>query len=97
MTISTENAVVLDAPERSRYEILHDTQVAGIENYSRDGDVVTFLHTEIYPQFEGFGFAGVLVRGALDDLRRRSLRVRPECSYVVRFIAKHPEYQDLVV
>lgn len=96
MNIDRDAAIVRDNPEQSRYEIVAGTQVAGIEQYSRDGDVVTFLHTEVYPQFEGLGFAGVLVGAALDDLRSRGLRVRPECSYVVSFLTKHPEYRDLV-
>lgn len=96
MTISRETAVVTDNAENSRYEIIAGNQVAGIEKYSRHENVVTFLHTEIYPQFEGLGFAGKLVGEALDDLRERGLRVRPECRYVVSFLTKHPEYQDLV-
>lgn len=95
-----ESATVRDAPERSRYELhvkhsADGTLLAGVEEYSRDGDVVSFLHTEIYPQFEGEGLASILVRAALDDLRARGLHVRAVCSYVVAFIAKHPEYQDL--
>ena len=58
--------------------------------------VVSFNHTEIYPAFEGFGLAGVLVRQALDDLRARGLKVHPVCPYVVKFLDKHPEYQDLI-
>ncbi|MGB7237867.1 MAG: GNAT family N-acetyltransferase [Rhodococcus sp. (in: high G+C Gram-positive bacteria)] len=96
MTTSSDSAQVRDNPEHARYEILAGQQIAGIEKYSRDGDVVTFLHTEIYPQFEGLGYASMLVSAALDDLRRKGLRVRPECRYVVGFLTKHPEYQDLV-
>lgn len=97
MTAAPDAASVHDNAEQSRYEIVSGTQVAGIEQYTRDGDVVTFLHTEIYPQFEGLGYASTLVRAALDDLRARGLRLRPECRYVVSFLTKHPEYRDLVV
>ena len=38
----------------------------------------------------------VLVRTALDSARAAGRRVVPQCSYVARFIAKHPEYQLLV-
>lgn len=96
MTRSREDAEVRNNSEQSRYEIVAGSQVAGIEQYSQDGEVVTFLHTEIYPQFEGLGYAGKLVAEALDDLRARGLLVRPECRYVVSFLTKHPEYQDLV-
>lgn len=97
MTLSPDATTVRDNPEQSRYEIASGNQVAGIEQYSIHDTVITFEHTEIYPQFEGLGFASTLVRAALDDVRARGLRLRPECRYVVSFLTKHPEYQDLVV
>ncbi|MFC9762949.1 GNAT family N-acetyltransferase [Rhodococcus jostii] len=95
-TATPESTVVTDSPQQSRYEIHADGELAGIEQYEVDGDVHVFVHTEIYPQYEGLGLARTLVGAALDDLRRRGLRVRPVCPYVVKFVSKHPEYQDLV-
>ncbi|HEY3259270.1 MAG TPA: GNAT family N-acetyltransferase, partial [Pseudonocardiaceae bacterium] len=48
------------------------------------------------PEFGGRGLAGQLVQHALDDTRRRGLAVLPFCPYVRGFIARHPEYVDLV-
>ncbi|MBJ7477850.1 GNAT family N-acetyltransferase [Rhodococcus sp. (in: high G+C Gram-positive bacteria)] len=96
MAQAPENTVITDNPSQSRYEIHADGDLAGIEDYTTSGDVVSFNHTEIYPAFEGFGLAGVLVRQALDDLRARGLKVHPVCPYVVKFLDKHPEYQDLI-
>jgi predicted GNAT family acetyltransferase len=36
------------------------------------------------------------VQAALDAARRRKLAVIPECPFVRGWLAKHPEYQDLV-
>jgi predicted GNAT family acetyltransferase len=36
------------------------------------------------------------VRGALDTARARRLAVLPECPFVRGWIAKHPDYVDLV-
>jgi predicted GNAT family acetyltransferase len=96
VTLSPDAATVRNNEELSRYEIVAKNQVAGIEQYSVAGETVTFLHTEIYPQFEGLGYASTLVRAALDDLRSRGKRLDPQCRYVVKFLSKHPEYQDLV-
>ena len=38
----------------------------------------------------------MLVRGALDDVRRKGMTVGPQCPFVANFIAEHPEYADLV-
>ena len=96
MAQAPENTVVTDNPAQSRCEIHADGDLAGIEDYTTSGDVVSFNHTEIYPAFEGFGLAAILVRQALDDLRARGLKVHPVCPYVVKFLDKHPEYQDLI-
>lgn len=96
MTAAPENTVVVDNPDQSRFEIHVDGDLGGIEDYTTAGDVLSFNHTEIYPRFEGLGLASILVSGALDQLRTRSLKVHPVCPYVVKFLGKHPEYQDLI-
>jgi len=37
-----------------------------------------------------------LVRGVLEDVRRQGIKVVPQCSFVRAFMARHPEYQDLL-
>jgi predicted GNAT family acetyltransferase len=38
-----------------------------------------------------------LVRGALDDIRGRGLKLVPRCEFVRAYLARHPEESDLVV
>jgi predicted GNAT family acetyltransferase len=45
---------------------------------------------------EGTGVGSQLVRGALDDLRVRGLRLVPLCPFVAAYVRRHPEYADLV-
>jgi uncharacterized protein len=89
-------AQVRDVPDQSRYEILLDGKCVGRLDYFSSGESVTLPHTEIDPSYGGRGLGGELVRGALDDLRARGLKVRPACSFVRHFVATHPEYGDLV-
>jgi uncharacterized protein len=42
------------------------------------------------------GLGGQLARAALDDVRGRGLAVRPDCPFIRSWIAKHPDYADLV-
>ncbi len=90
------STVVVDNPDRLRYEIRVDDRLAGFTNYSRHGDLVELVHTEIDPDFEGHGLGGQLAQGALDDLRARGLRVTPTCPFVARYIQQHPDYFDVV-
>jgi predicted GNAT family acetyltransferase len=90
------NTEVRDQPGRSRYELLLDGEVIGYVDYLRQGGVWVFTHTEVSADHRSDGLASTLVRGALDDVRRRGNRVVPRCPYVGHFIDKHPEYADLV-
>jgi predicted GNAT family acetyltransferase len=90
-------AQVVDDPERSRFEVVLDGQVAGFAEYHRSTAGTAFTHTVIEPQFEGRGLASVLVRSALDSTRTEGRAVLPFCPFVRGYIAKHPEeYLDLV-
>jgi uncharacterized protein len=88
---------IADAPERSRYEVTVDGELAGLIAYQeRRGERFFLSHTQIYPEHEGTGLGSRLVRATLDDLRRRGKRVMPFCPFVHGWILRHREYADLV-
>jgi predicted GNAT family acetyltransferase len=87
---------VLDVPERSRFEIHTGGKPAGFVAYRARPGEITFTHTEIDDAFGGRGLGGALARAALDAARSRGLAVLPECPFVRSWIAKHPDYVDLV-
>lgn len=87
---------VADAPDRGRYQARLHGEVVGFAAYRLSDDVITFTHTEVDDEFEGQGIGGRLARGALDDARARSLRVRPQCPFIRSWIERHPDYADLV-
>jgi predicted GNAT family acetyltransferase len=87
---------VADNPERSRYEIRVDDEVAGAIYYRLEGDTILLDHTEVEDRFEGQGIGSKLARGTLDDVRSRGLRVLPHCGFVRSYISRHDEYVDLV-
>lgn len=87
---------VADAPDRSRFEVLVDGELGGFAEYRDREDVRSFTHTEIGDAFEGQGLGSRLVRGALDATREAGMSALPFCPFVRGWIAKHPEYLDLV-
>jgi uncharacterized protein len=92
-----ESTEVSDAPERSRFEITVDGELAGFVLYRLGPARITFVHTEIDEAYEGKGLGGKLARAALDTARARGLAVRPDCPFIKAWIARHPDYADLVV
>jgi predicted GNAT family acetyltransferase len=87
---------VADNPSELRYEIWVDGRLAGVIRYTLDGDVVTMVHTDVEPAFEGQGLGEALVAGALDLARAEGRLVRPLCPFVAKYIARHDEYADVV-
>ena len=85
---------VRDNVERHRFELDVDGEVA-FSNYSRAGDVLTILHTEVPKALNGRGIGSALVRGELEIVRAQGLKVVAKCPFVAAYLAKHPEYADL--
>ena len=83
-------------PERSRYTAETDGEPVGLAAYTARGDVLTFTHTEVDPAHRGEGIGGALVRASLDDVRRRGLRVVPQCPFYAAWFEQHPEAADLL-
>jgi predicted GNAT family acetyltransferase len=90
------STTVSDNPEAERFEITVDGTLAGFAQYKLARDRIAFVHTEVDDAYEGQGLAKVLVTHALDEVRGRGVGVLPFCPYFRSFIAKNPEYLDLV-
>ena len=87
---------VVDTPDKARFEILADGELAGFVLYNLRGQEIAFTHTETDDRFRGQGLAGHLVRSSLDAARERHLAVLPYCPYLESWISGHREYADLV-
>jgi predicted GNAT family acetyltransferase len=82
---------------QSRYELRMDGRVAGMAQYTLEGRKVRFTHTEVEAEHEGQGLGSKLAAYALDDVRRRGLKVVPQCKFIAAYIARHEqEYGELV-
>lgn len=82
-------------PEASRFEIELDGQLARCE-YRLQGGAMLLVHTEVPPAHEGRGIGAALVRAALEHASAAGLRVRPHCSFVSAYLARHPEFHRLL-
>jgi predicted GNAT family acetyltransferase len=87
---------VTDNPDKARFEIVADGELAGFVLYHLRGHEIAFTHTETDERFRGHGLASQLVQAALDNVRARHLAVLPYCPFVRSWLEEHPEYVDLV-
>lgn len=92
--MSTE---VIHQPERNRYAILLDGAEVGEASYTPKADRWVFDHTVVDPAHQGKNLAAILVREAFVDVRENQhVKIEPTCSYVVRYMEKHPDTHDLL-
>lgn len=68
----------------------------GVLDYQLSNGTMIIQHTGVPAAVAGRGIAAQLTRQALDTARQRGWRVLPLCSYAVAYIARHPDYQDLL-
>jgi predicted GNAT family acetyltransferase len=83
-------------PALSRYELDADGYT-GVAYYRLADGVMTLNHTEVPPEAQGRGIASRLVHAVLEEARRLGYRVVPRCPFVGQFIARHPEFADLIL
>ena len=86
---------VIDNTEKHRFESTVDGETALLV-YRVLGDTITLVHTEVPATLAGRGLGGELARAALTAARMRGLKVVPACPFVRAYIARHPEFADLV-
>ena len=87
--------VIVHDRAASRFEADVDGQRC-VADYDVAGRVMTMHHTYVPTGLEGHGIAAALVGAALAHARAAGLRVRPTCSYVARYMRRHPETLDLL-
>ncbi len=86
---------VRDDGAARRYVLPLDGAKAFIDYHRADG-VVSMLHAEVPQQYEGRGIGAAMVRGALLLARKAGEKVRPRCSFVVAYVRRHAEFDDLL-
>jgi uncharacterized protein len=88
MTGDSDTVRVVDNRKANRYELWVDDAVAGSIAYEVRPGRVALIHTEVDPTFEGQGLGTRLVRGALDDISARELKVVPICPFVRAYLRR---------
>ena len=86
---------IVNNKARERYELAVDGHIAATY-YKIEGNIITFIHTEVPPELGGKGIGSKLIRGALDQVRTDGLKVVAQCPFVKAFIEKNADYRDLL-
>ncbi len=86
---------VVEKPEQNRFELTLDGGSALVA-YRREGERLVLVHTEVPAQFAGQGVGSKLAKGVFDLLRASRRKAVVRCEFLRGWLAKHPEYNDVV-
>lgn len=87
--IEEKNRVYLENDEGMRVAVIDFPEI-------KEG-VVDINHTEVDKSLAGQGIAGILTQKAVDVLRKDNRKAVLTCSYAVKWFAKHPECEDVLL
>ena len=82
-------------PQACRFEAEVEGCLARCDYRMLDG-VMHLVHTGVPSALKGRGIGAALVRAALEHASVQGLRVRPRCSFVGAYLARHPEFNRLL-
>jgi predicted GNAT family acetyltransferase len=86
---------VTDNQAQHRFELAVGDHIATSQYSLKDG-VIAFMHTEVPEALAGKGIGSKLIKGVLDQVRERGLKVVALCPFVKAYIEKHADYADLL-
>jgi predicted GNAT family acetyltransferase len=87
---------VLHLPNQNRYVFQKDGKQVGFIDYTIHGDSIALTHSEVDPHLRHEGLGDEMVQAVLDTIRTEThLSVVPECPFVIDWMSRHPEYEEL--
>jgi hypothetical protein len=93
--VAAMTETIHDNTDEQRFELKIQGQTAYVY-YALAPGIITFMHTDVPLVMSGQGVASRLIKGALEQVRARGLKVKAECPFFAGYLAKHPEYNDLI-
>ncbi len=79
---------------RKRFEVEIDGFTAYVAYETTEAGEFDILHTIVPKEIGGRGIASALVKTAYDYAIEKKLKPIAACSYAVKWLEKHPEYNE---
>ncbi len=90
------SSAVHHLPGQNRYVFQKDGTDVGLIDYTMRGHAIVLTHSEIDPSLRHGGLGDEMVQDVLDKIRQETdYRVIAECPFVVDWLERHPDYQEL--
>lgn len=93
--MSNPNCKVSVNEPASRFECEVAGRVCHLDYRLSDHEIF-LMHTEVPPDLVSQGIGSTIVRFAVEYAREKGLIIHPYCSFVIGWLKRHPEFDDLV-
>lgn len=90
-----ENKIQINK-EKKRFELKANGHLATLYYEPYEPSVWSLTHTLVPDPLKGQGIGSRLVDQVLTYCRENQIRIIPECTFVVSYIKKHPEWKDIL-
>ena len=77
--------------------IIEQDGAKGFLEYQLAGKQMAIMHTIVAPELEGQGVGAALAKHTLDFARTIGYKVVVHCGFVITWLKRHKEYEDMVV
>ncbi len=86
---------LIDNTEKNQYEFHVEGKIALIQYINKRGRIY-LTHTEVPASLKNRGIGSSLVLSALEDVKKRDLKLVPLCPFVAAYIKRHPEWAEIL-
>ncbi|MEM8861012.1 MAG: GNAT family N-acetyltransferase [Chloroflexota bacterium] len=90
------NYSAINHPEKSIYTVDLGNDDQALLKYSKNGDELMILHTEVPAHLRGGGYGKILMETVLKELESQNLRVVPICSYARIYMQRNSQWHHLL-
>ncbi|AEH89970.1 N-acetyltransferase [Mesorhizobium sp. M7A.F.Ca.US.014.04.1.1] len=90
------DAKVTENIRQHRFELPITGHAFAVAYYTLQDGKVALIHTEVPSEFSGQGIASRLAQGTFELLRKTGRKAVLKCPFMSGFVARHPEYTDVV-
>lgn len=91
-----ENIEIKMSPYKDELQIWIDGEKAGCMSTEIDGRILTVYYTKLDPQYEGKGYAKMLLDNLVKYAEDNDLLIDPECPFTLQQFEHNPEkYKDV--
>ena len=97
--MATQNYDMINIEQNDEtFDLFYDAEKAGFLEYNKNKEgILEITHTEVDPEFGGKGLGTELVKAAVAEAKKNSLKINSLCPYAKKVIEKTTEFKDLLV